>query len=228
MYMIKEMFKEDRPREKMINNGVETLTNIEIIALILRSGNKNTSVIDLSKKVLDKLEKIQDLKEITIDYLMTIPGIKVAKATTLLAAIELGKRLEVVNRLNYQILTSHDVYNLMKDIRKEEQENLYCIYLNTKMFVIKRELIYIGTVNQIAIHPREIFKNAVRLNASFIIISHNHPTGDASPSNADIMTTKTLENAGEMLNILILDHIIIGNEEFYSFKEKQKFILWLI
>lgn len=223
MLMIKELPIVERPREKLINYGVNTLSNIELIALILRSGNKNKSVLDLSKEVLDHINKLQDLKEITIEVLMEISGIKEAKATTLIAAIELGKRIELVKPLKHQIKNSYDIYHLMKDLVNKEQEHFYCIYLNTKMFVIKRDLIFIGTVSEIVVHPREIFKNAIKHNASFIILVHNHPSGDCEPSYADKNSTKIITDAGNLINIEVIDHIIIGNNEFYSFKESKRF-----
>lgn len=221
MLFIKEIPKIERPREKLLNNGVSSLTNLELIALLLRSGNSKYSVIELSKTVLNHIEKLQDLKLITVNELMKIPGIKTAKATTLIAAIELGKRLEKVSSFDYQIKSSDDIYNLMKYIATEEQENFYCIYLNTKMFVIKYELIYKGTVNEIVIHPREVFKNAIKANATAMILVHNHPSGDSNPSNADIKTTKILMEASNIIHIDILDHIIIGKNQYYSFLEKE-------
>ena len=178
MYKIKEMPSYERPREKLLNNGVESLTNLELVALLLRSGNNKQSVFDLSKSVLELIESIQDLKLININTLMKLPGIKVAKATTLIAAIELGKRLEKVSSHNYQISCSHDVYNLMKSIRGESQEHFYCLYLNTQLQVIKKVLLYVGTVDELVIHPREVFKNAYINSASSIILVHNHPTGN--------------------------------------------------
>lgn len=219
--MIRELPKFERPREKLINNGVSSLSNIELIALILRSGNSKCSVIELSKQVLNMIEKIQDLREININDLIKIPGIKEAKATTLIAAIELGKRLEKVSTLKYKIESCHDIYNLMKHLKSYEQEHFYCIHLNTKMFVIKKELIYIGTVNELTIHPREIFKNAIKNNASYIAIVHNHPSGNPEPSSADNMATKLLMEASKILHIEIIDHIIIGNDSFYSYREKD-------
>lgn len=219
MYLIKEMPKKERPREKLINKGASSLTNIELLAILLRTGNKRKSVLELSKDVLYKLEELNDLKEITYKELVKIPGIKLAKASTILAAIELGKRLERVEYSNKVIDSSITVYNMFKHLKHEKQETFYCIYLNTRLAVIKNELIYKGTVDQIIIHPREIFKNAIKNSASYIILVHNHPTGNSSPSNADKKTTMMLKETAEVVGIEILDHIIIGNDEFYSFEE---------
>jgi len=225
MYLIKEMPISERPREKLINYGVRRLSNVELLAILLRTGNKNKSVIELSKDVVYKLEQISDLKNVTINELLKIPGIKEAKATTIIAAIELGKRLEKTVRHDLTIKNSEDVYHLMKHLIYEEQEHFYCLYLNSKLGLIKKSLIYIGTVDEVLLHPREIFKDAVKVSASYIILVHNHPTGYARASIADINSTKELIKISEMMDIEIIDHIIIGNKEFYSYKEDRVFIL---
>lgn len=221
MYFIKEMPIKERPREKLIRNGASSLTNVELLAILLRTGNNKKSVIELSKDVLFKLEELNELKEITYNELRKIPGIKIAKASTILAAIELGKRLEKLETTNKIIESSIEVYEMFKYLKHKKQETFYCIYLNTKLAVIKQELIYKGTIDQMVIHPREIFKNAIKNSASYIILIHNHPSGDSNPSTADIQTTKMLKDVSEVVGIEILDHIIIGNNEYYSFEEKR-------
>src|SRR5690554_4601497 len=225
MYLIKEMPLDERPREKLLKLGVKHLSNVELLAILLRTGNNKKSVIDIAKDVLYKLESINELKNITINELVKIPGIKIAKASTIIAAIELGRRLEIAKSYKKMVKTSRDVYELMKHLVHEEQENFYCIFLNTRFEVIKKSLIYIGTVNQIPIHPREIFKEAVKANASFIILVHNHPTGNATPSKADKFVTKELMNASNIMNIEIVVHIIIGNNQYYSYVEDEIFVL---
>lgn len=225
MYLIKEMPLSERPREKLLNHGVEKLSNVELLAILLRTGNKNKSVIDLSKDVLYKIEQISDLKNVSINELLKIPGIKMAKAATIIAAIELGKRLEQKINKDLLITTSEDVYYLMKHLVYEEQEHLYCLYLNAKLGLIKKSLIFIGTVDEVLLHPREIFKDAVKSSASYIILVHNHPTGNANASIADINSTKELMKISKMMDIEIIDHIIIGNREFYSYKEDRVFII---
>lgn len=225
MYLIKEIPLNERPREKLINDGVRSLSNIELLAILLRTGNKNKSVIELSKDVLYKIEQLNELKNITINELLKIPGIKKAKATTILAAIELGRRLEKQKINDNIIKSSEQIYYLMKHLVHEQQENFYCLFLNTKFALIKTSLIYIGTVDKLVIHPREIFKEAVKSNASYIILVHNHPTGNATPSYADKKATVELMRAASIMNIEIVDHIIIGNKQFYSYKEDEVFIL---
>ncbi|VEU80747.1 RadC family protein [Haploplasma axanthum] len=224
MFLIKEMPFDERPRERLIKKGVSSLSNAELLAILLRSGSRDKSVISLSKDVLYQLNLIQDLKKLTITELMNVKGIKEAKATTIIAAIELGRRLnDVVRSETEDIRSAHDIYYSMIDLKDREQENFYCILLNSKMQIITKELIYIGTVNQISIHPREVFKSAIKNNAVTIILVHNHPSGDPSPSKADIEATKILNKAAEVINIDILDHVIIGNNRFYSFTEQKIF-----
>ena len=226
MYLIKEMPEQERPRERLVSNGVKSLSNVELLAILLRTGNKNKSVIELSKDVLYNLKKFEDFKKITYEELLKIHGIKEAKATTIIAAIELGRRILKDEEVqNNKITSSHDVYYELKEIAENEQETFYCVYLNTKLNIIKKEQIYKGTVNKIVIHPREIFKNAIKYNSSYIILVHNHPTGDSNPSKADITTTEQLIEVSNIINIEILDHIIIGKNQFYSYKEKQKFFI---
>ena len=224
MYMIKEMPKDERPRERLLNQGVKALSNEELLAILLRTGDKETSVIELSKKVLYHLHGLQDLKTMTVQELLTIKGIKLAKATTLIAAIELGRRLSrEIKVTKYKIQSAFDIYELVKsEISHLEQENFVVIYLNVKGEVIHKETIFIGTINQTLIHPREIFKPAIKFLASAVVFCHNHPTGDASPSKADLDATEKLMEASQIVGIDLIDHVIIGKDEFYSIKLGKK------
>ena len=218
MYIVKEMPKEDRPRERLMLQGVQGLSNEELIALILRTGMKDVSVIELSKRVLYHLESLSDLKRMTPEELMQIDGIKLAKATTLIAAIELGRRLSSLPRkYKLRIQSAHDIYHLLyPEIGHLEQEHFVVLYLSAKSEVIKKETIFIGTINQTIIHPREIFKSAIKHSSSAVIFVHNHPTGDATPSKADLKATDLLKKSADIMGIDIIDHIIIGHHEYYS------------
>jgi len=224
MYLIKEMPMSQRPRERLINEGVHALSNEELIACLLRTGKKDMSVIELSKRVLYHLEKLSDLKKISVEELMLIEGIKIAKATTLISAIELGRRLSSVQKdIRYKIQSPEDVYRLIAPLVTDlEQEHFMCLYLNTKSELIKKETIFIGTINQTLIHPREIFKMAIRLSAAAVIFVHNHPTGDSRPSKADLNATVSLKEASKVMGIDVLDHIIMGHGEFYSIEASKK------
>lgn len=224
MYLVKEMPKEERPRERMIESGASALSNEELLAILLRTGRKDLSVIELAKNVLYHLESLEDLKRITVLELLQINGIKEAKATTIVAAIELGKRLSNLHRSKKtSIKSGYDVYYLLSaDLAHLEQEHFICLYLNTKSELIKKETIFIGTINQTLIHPREIYKNAIKLSASAILFVHNHPSGDSNPSKADFQATSSLMESGVIMGIDVIDHIVIGNHEFYSLKDQKK------
>lgn len=226
MYFIKELEKEQRPRERLIINGSRSLSNIELLAILLQTGTKTQSVLELSAKVLQKIDTIYNLNKVTVAELTQIKGIKNAKATTIIAAIELGRRLENKQIDNHKLVDHLDVFNLMNPIMKHlSQEHLYVILLNTKGVVIDKKCVYIGSINQTIVHPREIFNEAIKQMAFAIIIVHNHPTGDSKASEADFKTTEELIKAAAIIGILIADHIIIGNNEYYSIKLKRKFIV---
>lgn len=227
MYMIKEMPMTSRPRERLKNDGLHQLSKEELIAILLRTGYKDLSVIELSKHVLYHLDSFYDLKKITFEELLMIKGIKEAKAATLLAGIELGRRLAEEKHLKKQRINSgFDVYHLLySHLSRMDQEHFICLYLNTKSEIIKQETIFIGTINQTLIHPREIFRNAIKYAAAGVIFVHNHPTGDSMPSKADMKATEQLVESSLTLGIDVIDHIIIGHQEFYSIKEDKKFLL---
>lgn len=223
-YKLKETPLEERPRERLISKGASALSNYELIAILLRTGTKYQTVTELSKEVLYHLDHLEDIKKISYYTFTKIPGIKRAKATTLLAAIELGRRLSHVTSNDKMIITSpYDVYHLLaSDLMPLEQEHFIVLYLNIKSQIIKQETLYMGTINQMVIHPRDIYKKAVIYAASAMIFIHNHPSGDATPSKADIKATKVLFETSEVMGIDIIDHIIIGRNEFYSLKANQK------
>ncbi|QWB95399.1 DNA repair protein RadC [Mycoplasmatota bacterium] len=227
IYKLKETPIEERPRERMIRLGSHALSNYELIAILLRTGTKEQTVTSLAKEVLYHLNHLEDMKKIDYESFIKIPGIKRAKATTLLAAIELGKRLSQISYRNrIKIQSPYDVYVLLiDDLINLEQEHFIVLYLNIKSEIIKRETLYIGTINQMVIHPRDIYKKAVVYAASAMIFIHNHPTGDASPSKADIRATKTLFETSEIMGIDIIDHIIIGRHELYSLKSNKKIFI---
>ena len=218
---IKEIPIEERPRERLINNGVENLSNEELLSIILKTGTKNMSVKVLANNILKQLSDITDLKELTIEKLKEIKGIKNAKACDLLASVELGKRInKKYNKIDkIKITTAENIYEFYKDLSLKKQEHFYCIYLDTKNQIIKDKLLYIGTINESLVHPREIFKEAYLLSSSSIICLHNHPSGNTDPSKNDVLMTNQIKTVGEILGINVLDHIIIGKNNYYSFAE---------
>lgn len=219
--MIRDIPNSERPRERLMSLGVESLSNEELLAIILKSGTKNKSVKDLASEILNGVVKIERLKDYSINHLTSIRGIGKTKACEILASIELGKRIYLMTQdKKYKIRTSQDVYNLMKyDLSLKPQECFYCIYLNNKNEVLERKLLFMGTVNKSLVHPREVFKYAYLSSASSIICVHNHPSNDVNPSKDDMILTEKLVEIGRIQAIPILDHVIVGNDTYYSMSE---------
>lgn len=219
--MIRDIPKCERPRERLIAYGVEALSNEELLAIILKSGTRNKSVRSLASEVLNNVVEIDRLKDCGINLLTSINGIGETKACEVLASIELGKRIYLIGQKDkYKIKTSKDVYNLMRyDLSLKQQEYFYCLYLNNKNEVLERKLLFMGTVNKSLVHPREVFKYAYLSSASGIICIHNHPSGDVNPSRDDIILTEKLVEIGRIQTIPIIDHIIIGDDSYYSMAE---------
>ncbi|MBT2754574.1 DNA repair protein RadC [Mesobacillus foraminis] len=220
--MIKDYPQNERPRERFIKNGPQSLSNHELIALILGTGTKKESVLQLSNRLLAKFEGLRLLKDATLEELTAIKGIGSAKAIHLLAAIEIGRRLATHTHDDRYVIRSPEdgAKYLMNDMRFLSQEHFVCLYLNTKNQVIHRQTIFIGSLNASIVHPREVFREAVRRAAASVICAHNHPSGDASPSREDIEVTKRLVECGKMIGIELLDHLIIGDNKYVSLKEK--------
>ncbi len=220
--LIKDIPLNERPRERLINKGVEYLSNEELLAILLKTGTKDYSVKALANSILKQLDNINSLKDINLQSLIKIKGIGQVKACEILAAIELGKRLnEKITCINQiKVYSSDSIYEYYKDkLNDKKQEHFYCVYLDTKNHIIKDKLLFIGTINESLIHPREIFKEAYLLSASSVICVHNHPSGNANPSNNDILMTKQLQEVGKILGIKVLDHIIIGKDVYFSFND---------
>lgn len=220
--LIKDIPINDRPRERLIQYGPSNLSNNELLSIILKDGTHNTSVNEIANNLLNKLDKFTDLRYITYEELVSIKGIGSSKACTILATIELSKRLNTkVESLNNISFTSTDiVFEYYKNkIGYKKQEEFYAIYLDSRNMIIKEKLLFIGTINYSMVHPRDVFKEAYILNAVSIICIHNHPTGDITPSKDDINITNNLKQVGNLLGIKVLDHIIISPTKFYSFLE---------
>lgn len=223
--LIKEIPKNERPRERLINYGAETLSNEEILSIILRCGTKNKSVKELSEDLLKEYKDITKLKYATLNKLLEIKGMGLSKSAIIISALELGKRVYLKEEKG-DIKTLNNpkaIYEYTKYLfNSKKQELFYCLYLNNKNQIIGKELLFIGTVNKSITHPREIFKNAYLYSASSIICVHNHPSGDVTPSNDDIIFTDALVEIGFIQRIPILDHIIVSNDNYYSFQDNGK------
>lgn len=216
---VKELPLSERPREKMLSRGVSYLSNAELIAVLLGKGGKNISVMDLSSKVLSLENNLKNLASYQPEEFMSIPGIGVAKACTLAAALELGRRMATTTQKNALISTADDAATLfMEELRYSNKESFKVALLNIKNQLIMKDDISIGGLNSAAAHPREVFQNAVKKGAASIILFHNHPSGDPTPSADDISVTKQLVESGKILGIKVIDHIVIGDGTYKSFK----------
>jgi len=214
---IKKVNFEDRPRERLKKVGTEALSNSELLAIILQKGSRRFGVMDLSNHLINKfgLEKLGDE---SIYELTKITGIGEAKACQIKSLYELIKRYNKIKRnLPQKISLPEDVYKYyVDDLVNKKKEYFYVLLLDTKNQVIDSKLISIGTLNSSLIHPREVFNNAIRDSANSIILVHNHPSGDPTPSKEDIKITKKFKKVGEMLGIKVVDHVIIGKDAFRS------------
>ncbi|AEH47020.1 RadC family protein [Parageobacillus thermoglucosidasius] len=220
--MIRDVPKDDRPRERLLSAGPESLADHELLAILLRTGTKEESVLQLAHRLLQHFEGLRLLKDASIEEITSIKGIGTTKAVQILAAIELGRRIHrLVNNDRYVIRSPEDgAKYVMEDMRFLSQEHFVAIYLNTKNQVIYRKTIFIGSLNASIVHPREVFKEAIKRSAASIICAHNHPSGDPTPSREDIDVTKRLAECGRIIGIELLDHLIIGDQKFVSLKEK--------
>jgi len=220
--MIRDVPREERPRERLLKYGAEHLSNQELIAILLVSGTRDESVMSLAHRVLMHFEGIKLLNEATIEELTAIKGIGPAKGVMILAAIELGRRLNSFKPIELTTIRSpKDGANyVMEEMRTLNQEHFVVLFLNTKNEVIHQQTIFIGSLNSSIVHPREVFREAVKRSAASIICFHNHPSGDPTPSQEDIHVTRRLVDSGKMMGIEVLDHIIIGDRKFISLKEK--------
>ena len=223
-YLIKDLPMDEKPCEKAKKYGISSLSNAELLAILLRCGTKKRSVTDVCQDILKSVGGLEGLRDIRISKLRELYGVGEVKAVTILAAIELGKRVnnpEMDARL--QIHESQEVYTLYRaKFLGEKQEKFLVLFLNTKNQILEEKIMFTGTVNQSLVHPRDIFREAVLVNAVKILCIHNHPSGNTTPSIADECMTKKVKEAGEMIGIPLIDHIIIGSQDYYSFLEHKK------
>ncbi|XOB46308.1 MAG: RadC family protein [Candidatus Nealsonbacteria bacterium] len=219
---IKNLPKVERPREKLVAKGPQNLKDEELLAILLRTGREGKSAIQTAKQILNKHSK-KRLLGLSYEDLMKVKGVGPAKACTILAASELVKRALKVREETLPIIRStDDVLAQAVYLRDRTREHLMTIYLNARNeMVYKKQSTFIGTLNANLVHPREIFEQALLHNAASVILVHNHPSGDAEPSEADLEITKRVIEAGKIMGIDVLDHIIITKTKIFSFKEKK-------
>ena len=224
---VKDLPINERPRERLIEYGKENLSNEELLSIILKTGNGKVSVREISNNLLNYFNGIENLKNVTKEQLQNVKGIGQVQALTILSVVELGKRIYMMSNGENKILlnSSRAIYDYMKyQLYDKKQEYFYCLYVNQKKELIERKLLFMGTLNRSVVHPREVFKNAYLCSASGIICVHNHPSDDISPSREDIRLTNALVELGQVNGIPIIDHIIVGNDNYYSFYEDGKII----
>ncbi|MDD2493745.1 MAG: DNA repair protein RadC [Tissierellia bacterium] len=221
-YTIKSIPVEERPQEKLLKYGANSLSNSELIAVILRTGSKDENVIMLSQRILKQDGKgLRNIVEGTLDKFKSFKGISNVKATQLLAIAEISKRISTLKLEKIKISSPNDAaVVMMEEMRYYKKEYFKIILLDTKNNILKVSEISIGSLNSSIVHPREVFREAIENSSSSIILVHNHPSGESEPSHEDIVLTNRLVECGKILGVRVLDHIIIGDGIFYSFKEE--------
>ena len=220
-FAIHDLPKVERPREKLISKGVQDLKGEELLAILLRTGREGKSAIQTTKQILNRYSK-KRLLNLGYDDLVKIKGIGLAKACTILAAQELVKRaLKVGEETLPKIESIKDVIAQFSYLREKHREHLAALYLNARNEIVFKKHLFVGTLDANICHPREIFERALTNHASSVILVHNHPSGDSEPSKADLEITKRLTEAGKIMGIDVLDHIIITKTKVFSFKERK-------
>lgn len=218
---LKDIAPENRPLERLSREGEKSLSNSELLAIILKTGTKENNVLDISNQVLS-MYTFQDLENISINQLLKIKGIGIVKASQIKAIIELYKRISIKNiKATEKIYSPKTAYEIIRhDIENKEKEYLIALFLKGNE-VISKKIITIGTDNQTLISEKELLREALKENAQAIIIAHNHPSGECYPSREDKLATEKLKNACKLVEINFLDHLIITSEKYYSFKENN-------
>lgn len=221
-YTIKSIPAEDRPQEKLLKYGASVLSNSELIAVVLRTGSKKENVIMLSQRLLMEDGKgLRNISEGTLENFKKYKGINNVKAAKLLAIAELSKRISTLKIDKIKITSPNDAaIVMMEELRYCKKEYFKIIILDTKNNIIKVPQISEGSLNSSIVHPREVFIEAIKSSSSSIILVHNHPSGEVGPSHEDIVLTNRLVECGKIIGIKVIDHIIIGDGVFFSFKEE--------
>ena len=218
---IHDMPQEERPRERLIKYGAENLSSAELLAIILRTGSSKENVVNMSTRILSEYN-IKQLSQANVAKLTEIHGIGPAKATQIAAIFELARKLEIfVDEPMRKIRSPADVHSLLyPKMREQKKEKLTALFLDTKNQILREEVVSIGTLNANIVHPREVFKSALLESSASVILAHNHPSGDPTPSKEDIAVTEKLIEGGKLLGIDVLDHVIIGDGRYISLKDE--------
>lgn len=220
--ILRDVPHEERPRERMMKYGAEALSHTELLAILLRTGTQRQSAVHLAGAILKQCGSLRNLMDMSMEEMTSIRGIGPAKAIQLRAGIELGKRISR-SQMGEAIIVRkpQDAADyVMEDLRYLKKEHFVCLFLNTKNHIIGRETLSVGTLNASLVHPREVFRAAISRSSASIICIHNHPSGDPTPSPEDIALTRRLAEAGQLVGIEVLDHLVIGDGRFVSLKEQ--------
>lgn len=222
-YTMHDLPLDDRPRERLLQHGIECLSTAELLAIILVNGTKGASVLHLAQELLSKFGSLNNLLDTTVEELCQIKGLGKAKAVQIKAACALGLRLtHQISSQKYRITTPQQAYFLIKDELEPEKREFFVVLLqDAKGYLILKHTVSIGTLSETLVHPREVFYPAIRHKAASVILAHNHPSGDPEPSEKDISITKTLIETGKVLGIPVQDHIIIGSQSYVSLRQKK-------
>lgn len=216
MTALRDLHKDDKPREKLVAKGVEALKNEELLAILLGSGVQGKDVRKLAKEIVTMMDT--DFDNLTLKKLCEVHGLGLAKASQILASVELSKRYLV--KSNKRITSAQDVYDELKPFSSKSQEHFLTITLDGASHIINTRTVFIGTLNQSLVHPREVFADAIADRAAGIIIAHNHPSGTLEASRADISITQRLKEVSKLVGIELLDHVILSKYGFYSFSDE--------
>ncbi|MEF9920071.1 MAG: DNA repair protein RadC [Erysipelotrichaceae bacterium] len=223
MVKVKELNKDERPREKALLNGIESLSNRDLLAIIIRSGTQGSSAMQLADRILMMGNSLSNILSLDINSLTKIKGIKETKALQILSCFELSKRIAFDTCRQDEIQVNHPkviVDWLNKQIGFSSQEHFIVVFLDNKNHIIAYKTLFIGSLNASVVHPREVYKEAIEKKAAKIMVAHNHPSGDPQPSENDIITTRCLKETGDIVGIPLLDHIIVGKNDYISFAQK--------
>ncbi|MEK3731412.1 MULTISPECIES: RadC family protein [Paenibacillus] len=220
--LLRDIPHDERPRERMMRYGASALSHAELLAILLRTGTHRESAVHIAQRLLKEAGGIRQLVDLSIEEITQIKGIGTAKAIQLKAGVELGRRLAASRNVEPVIIRSpHDAAELLSEqMRYLQKEHFVCLFLNTKNHVIAQETLSMGSLNASIVHPREVFRAAIKCSSASLVCAHNHPSGDPTPSPEDISMTARLVEAGRIVGIDVLDHLIIGDGTFVSLKER--------
>ncbi len=219
---MKELPEDIRPRERLLNEGAGALSDIELLAILVRTGSRETTALDLASMLMARFKSLRLLADATVEELSEVKGVGPAKACQIQAALELAKRISQFSGPQRPVIRSPDdaACLVMEEMRHLDREHFRALLLNTKNQVIGADKVSVGTLNSSTVHPRELFRNAIKRSAASVILVHNHPSGDPTPSREDLDVTGRLCEAGRIIGIEVLDHIIIGDNKYISLKAK--------